>query len=311
MSHSKHDNPIDWFQETIGGTFPEKMETLLKLLAGAERTVEIFFRTPKRNWTYKVLDFQLLDTIMNNPAYTTHNYEERKTNPYLIVQEINEHFKERFGEDQMPGNILPFAVDADGDGCVFLYFKPDDNVVYYCNINATLPVEVLATDIEQLLGPLDDIIKSISEEGKTRFDIYATRTEPTLEQLIPEEYRLVCDRECIYSAGGYKWVIEHLIGITDGLLALESFVAGDEDTRIVHVTINGISGQFSLEAETNYVDSALIRELNALLQPVMNGNFFIEVDDSEGQILEVAFGDQATYELLLKNALVADWQKDL
>ena len=55
----------------------------------------------------------------------------------------------------------------------------------------------------------------------------------------------------------------------------------------------------------------MICELNTLLAPVMNGKFFIEVDDSEGQLLEVVLGDKATYKFLLKNDLVAYWQKDL
>jgi len=309
MSHCKHNNPIDWFQETMGAKFPKKVEALLKLLVYSERTIEIFFRTHKQNWTYKVLDFQLLDTIMNNPAYTTNDYEERKTNPYLIVQEINEHFEDRFGEGQMPGNILPFAIDVNGDGYVYLYFNPDDEAVYYCNINATLPSGILENDVEDLLAPLDDIIKSINEEGKTRFDIHAPRKTLYLRQLIEDQYLFMTDPECIYGVDDYKWVIEQLIGITDGLLMLESFVGIDGDVRIIQVTINGISGQFAVEDRAGYVDSALIRELNALLEPVMEGKFFIPVD--EGELLNVAFGDQATYELLLKNELVAYWQKYL
>jgi hypothetical protein len=309
MSHSKHNNPIDWFQETMGAKFPEKVEVLLKLLVYSERTIEIFFRTHKQNWTYKVLDFQLLDTIMNNPAYTTNDYEERKTNPYLIVQEINEHFEDRFGEGQTPGNILPFAVDVNGDGYVYLYFNPDDEAVYYCNINATLPSGILENDVEDLLGPLDDIIKSISEEGKTRFDIHAPRKTLYLRQLIEDQYLFITDPECIYGVDDYKWIIEQLIGITDGLLTLESFEGIDGDVRIIQVTINGISGQFDVEVREGYVDSALIRKLNELLEPVMDGKFFIPVD--EGELLNVAFGDQVTYELLLKNELVAYWQKDL
>jgi hypothetical protein len=309
MAHSKHNNPIDWFQETMGGKFPEKVEALLKLLVYSERTIEIIFRTDKQNWEYKVLDFQLLDTIMNNPAYTTNDYEERKTNPYLIAREINEHFEDRFGEGQMPGNILPFAVDVNGDGYVYLYFNPHDEAVYYCNINATLPVGILENDVEDLLGPLDVIIKSITEEGITKFDINAPKKTLYLTQIVEDQFLFITDPECIYRVDDYKWVIEQLVGITDGLLTLESFVGIDGDVRIIQVTINGISGQFAVENHAAYVDSALIRELNALLEPVLDGKFFIPVD--EGELLNVAFGDQTIYELLLKNELVAYWQKHL
>jgi hypothetical protein len=304
-----HDNPIDWFQETMGGKFPEKMESLLKCIAGYEGTIEILFGVPKKSWRFKVLDFQLLHANMNNPAYTTDDYAERLTNPYLIVQEINEHFEDRFGEGGKPGNMLPFAVDVDGDGLVFLCFKQVDSRVYLCNINATLPLEIVVADIEELLGPIDDIIKSIGEEGKTWFDLYPPRQGLSLAELIPEENMLVCEAECTYDAKSYKWVIEALMGITDGLLTLESFEGINGDTRTIQITINGISGEFSVEGNTHYVDSAaLICALNALLEPVMYGNFFIDVDDSDGALLEVAFGDQAIYELLLKNHLVAEWQ---
>jgi hypothetical protein len=301
-----HDNPIDWFQETMGGKFPEKMEALLKLMAGNVENIEMAFTVPKKRWRrFNMLDFKSLHPNMKDPAYTLDDNADRLENPYFLVQEINERC------NGIPRNILPFA-GGFNEACeerMFAYFKPNDSTVYVCNINTASPVDVLAADVEELLGPIDSIFERIDKRGETWFDIYPQRKGTPFVELITEEKRYINDAECTYSAKGYEDVIENLMGITDGLLTLESFTGIDGNTRTIQVTINGISGEFSVAGNTHYLDSAaLIRALNALLEPVMEGKFFIDTDETDGQFLEVAFGDQTTYELLLKNQLVAEWQ---
>jgi hypothetical protein len=306
MSLSKQDNIIDWFQEKMGAQYPEKVQALLKVMAASECTIEILFKIPDKWWRLKVLDFQLLDAIKNNPAYTTNDFKERFTNPYFISIDIDEHNQEYTGENQPTGKALPFAVDIEGDGCDFLYYSSEDNVVYNCNLNSILPGEVFLTDIEVLLGSLDDIIREISENGKTSFEIdnvYVVR--PPLEKLVEKKNIFVCDGECVDEVMAYQWIIEQLTEISDGLLTLESFEGTDGHTRTINVTINGISGQFTVKGKTDWIDSAIILALNELLKPVMKDKFFIEVyDERWGQEFGVVYGDKTMYDLLLKNFLI-------
>lgn len=299
------DNPIDWLQETIGGRFPEKVEALLKLIAGHEKEIELSFNIAKKMWRFRILDFKSLHSNMEDPAYTIDDPDDRMYNPYFLVHEIKERC------EGIPEHILPFAegfLEA-GMERMLVYFKPNDSTVYACNINNAWPITVLAADAEELLGSIDGVIKRIDEKEETWIDIYPPMRGAPFHELVPEENRFVEDAKCTHSAKGYKSVIESLMGITDGLLTLESFNGIEGDLRVIQVTINGISGEFTVEGNTRYIDSAaLVRALNALLEPVLFGHFFIDVDQTEGDWVQVAFGDQATYELLLKNQIVAEWQ---
>ena len=311
MPFSKQDNVIDWFQEIIGGKYPEKVQTLLKLLIDSERPIEILFEIPR--WgRFKMLDFRTLDTIKNNPTYSTENDKERFSIPYLISKEIDEHQQRYQAEYIMAGNLLPFARDFDADGYRFLYFKSNDNIVYYSDLDSEKPEEVMVTDIEELLGPLVDIIKGISEDGKTSFQIEKVsewrRNRPRLEAFVEKKNTFICDGECIYDVMDYKWIIEQLTEMTDGELSLESFEGTwEEEAMFINVTINGISGKFSLEVNSDWVDSAIVYNLNEMLEPLKKEKLFIEVyDDRWGQEFGVVFGNKATFEVLLKNDFIPD-----
>ena len=82
--------------------------------------------------------------------------------------------------------------------------------------------------------------------------------------------------------------------------------AGRKKTIFINATINGVSGKFSLEVNSDYVDSAIVHNLNALLEPLKKDRFFIEVYDENrwGQEFGVVYGDKATQDLLIKNKLV-------
>ena len=212
----------------------------------------------------------------------------------------------------MAGNLLPFARDFDADGYRFLYFKSNDNIVYYSDLDSEKPEEVMVTDIEELLGPLVDIIKGISEDGKTSFQIEKVsewrRNRPRLEAFVEKKNTFICDGECIYDVMDYKWIIEQLTEMTDGELSLESFEGTwEEEAMFINVTINGISGKFSLEVNSDWVDSAIVYNLNEMLEPLKKEKLFIEVyDDRWGQEFGVVFGNKATFEVLLKNDFIPD-----
>lgn len=300
-------NNIDWFQETTGAQYPEQVQLLLKAVVTAQQTTEILFKVPEIWWKYKVLDFQLLDAIRNDPDYTTEDYKEIYKNPYLLWREMLQRFKEDKQKELLPENVLPFAVDAEGDGFDCMCFLPGSNLIYRCNMDNNDLEMVPMGAFEQLLGPLDEIIKGI-ENGKKSFDLNKVHEiRPTLDTLIAEKNTHITDGECIYDVDDYKTIIEDLTAITDGELTLEAFNGSWEDeTIVINATINGVSGTFSLEVNSDWVDSAIVDNLNALLEPLKKDRFFIEVYDENrwGQEFGVVYGDKAARELLIKNKLV-------
>lgn len=306
MIHSIQNN-IDWFQETIGAQYPEKVQALLKAMVAAEHTTEILFKGPEMWWKYKVLDFQLLDAIRNDPDYTTDDYKEIYANPYLARREMLQRFQDDKEKELLPENVLPFAVDAEGDGFDCMCFLPGSNLIYRCNTDNNDLEMVPIGAFEQLLGPLDEIIKDI-QNGEKRFDINQVhKIRPTLETLIAAKNTHITDGECIYDVEDYKTIIEDLTAITDGELTLEAFDGvWEEEIIYISATINGVSGKFSLEVNSDWVDSAIIHNLNALLEPLKKDRFFIEVYDENrwGQEFGVVYGDKAAYELLIKNKLI-------
>ena len=215
-----HDNPIDWFQEKAGAKYPAEVAALLKTMVTAEQTTEILFKVPEIWWKYKVLDFQLLEAIRNDPDYTTEDYKEIYADPYLARREMLQRFQK---DDLLPENVLPFAVDAEGDGFDCMCFLPGSSMIYRCNTDNNDLELVPIAGYEQLLGPLDEIIKDIGN-GKKRFDLDKVHEiRPTLDTLIAKKNTHITDGECIYEVEDYKTIIEDLTAITDGELTLEAF----------------------------------------------------------------------------------------
>jgi len=277
----------------------------------SEKEIEIIFDIPK--WgLFKVLDFEPVEKIMNDPHFVARN-REVFSNPYFISRAL-----EGYDEDDeldenkrpKPGKALPFARDYEADGFRFLFYRSENDTVYYRDLDSNDPEEIYLNSIEQVVGPLGDIIRDISENGKTAFsfrkELERRWTIPRIEHFVDKKNFYICDGECIYDVDDYKTIVEELMKITEGALTLEAFDGTDGDeTREIRVAINGITGSFQVEGGTDWIDSSFIASLNNMLQPVMNGKRFAEVDDERwGQEFGAVYVDEALIEVLKKQELM-------
>lgn len=317
MPVTNQENLIDWFEAQIGMNYPEKIRTLLNSVVASDYPVEILFEVSSRppavvDLNYKVLDFKVLWKIKGNSVYTP-AHSERYSNPYFVIGEIQAYATDYIKDNKelLAGKILPFARDVDGDGYRYLYFMPDKSEVFYVDLNTEHSKgDTVMSDIEEFLGPVKDIVRDISEENKTSFHIKKAseirRNKPRIEQFIKKENTFIYDGECIRDVMSYQWIIEKMIGLTDNAFKLESFEGVEGDTvRTIKVTINGIVGQFDLEGDTDWLDSRLVGELNAMLKPMLNEKYFIEItDDRWGQEFGVAYAGDASFEVLKKHGFI-------
>jgi len=237
---------------------------------------------------FKVLDFKTLEKTRDNPRAMV-TLEERYSNPFYLSREIVCYEYEHLDRDGnlLPGGILPFAKDIDASGCWYFGFKPNDSAVYFenCATDGVTIEELLANNVEDLIGPIDDIIHAMTQEGKVSIHIDRSleilRKLPSVEQFVEEKNTFMYDGKSIGTANDYKLIIEYLIGITDGMLDPDSLtfeVVKDTDMREITVAINGVTGNFVLKQD-RWIDSNLLPQLNELFGPVMEDKRFIEVYD--------------------------------
>lgn len=87
--------------------------------------------------------------------------------------------------------------------------------------------------------------------------------------------------DCISECSDYKELIENSFGLTDGLLALQSFKCTDNDAKFMfELIVNEKPENFELNKVSDYVDTnGLISGLNLILQNsnVQTENRFIDL----------------------------------
>jgi hypothetical protein len=316
MQETNKENLVDWFEAFTRTRYPQKIKTLLDLLTNSETPIQVLFDSPRPRSNgypvnFKVLDFKELEKVRSNPAYEP-PYEEQYSNPYFIVGKIQEYI-ERYGPGNpylLSGRILPFARDYDADGFRYLYFLPEkDNVFYFDLDTEDTKVDIIANNIEQLIGPIDDIIDGITQQNKKVFQfskaLQALHEQPRIDHYIDEKNVLVYDGECVDGAGDYKQVIEMILKTTNNEFALESFEATEGERRSLTLTINGSTHTFDVEGNTDWFDSKTIKEINTMLRPLMKGKQLVEVYDQRwGQEFGVVYADAPSIEVLRKNGFL-------
>ncbi len=90
------------------------------------------------------------------------------------------------------------------------------------------------------------------------FELY-----PFLAKRVGQSRILVVDGECVEMAGDYERLIQDLLSLSTMPLTLDHFECTDTDPRVLQPTISGVSLTFTVEGDTDWVDSeAFVAGLN-------------------------------------------------
>jgi hypothetical protein len=131
------------------------------------------------------------------------------------------------------------------------------------------------------------------------FELY-----PFLAKRVGQSRILVVDGECVETAGDYERLIEDLLSLSTIPLALDHFESTDTDPRVLQPTIAGVSLTFTVEGDTDWVDSeAFVAGLNSFFaQKGLDFRFYAFYD-------VIRFGQETGFCFLEKNqgdALLAE-----
>jgi hypothetical protein len=247
---------MDWFEKESQLQYPQEVKKVLDNVIQTD--TELVFEAYNFG-TFVINDFSDLKKLKSK-EYSNIN-ETTSRNPFKVYRNVTGFIKGYLPQsiqDEL-GTIVPFATANWGDeGRFNIVISSKSNDFYLIDIDnpESTPIN-LGGNIYNFI-PSEYVLK---ESDKSFFNLRKSYSD-----LIDSNSFLVIDAECVNEVMDYRKVLEQLISISNNELTLNSFNGQEIDgRRIIDVQINNISEQLNLQGATDWLDIAIIEQLNSIL----------------------------------------------